>query len=130
MGASFVKHVLAAITVFILIRLDIIAMNRIMDKRLSELFSGENIKLCAGLLLGAFVTHKLLAWGSWKVKNARVMEIGRRTREARDSKFTKFDTKGIDVERILSLDLTQLRKELMAEKVTSVQLVNVFGERC
>ena len=58
------------------------------------------------LLLGSFAAYRALQWGRWKVKNSRLQALASKTVQDRDAKITKFDTTGVDVDHILSLDLT------------------------
>jgi len=49
----------------------------------------------------------------------------------RDSRVRRFEVgKEIDVDRVLSLDVAQLREALVKGEFTSVDLVGVFAERC
>ena len=78
-----------------------------MDKQfITNAASRVTAKQTVLLLLGTFMAYRTLQWGSWKVKNSRLQALASKTLQARNAKLTKFDVTGIDVNHILSLDLT------------------------
>ena len=50
--------------------------------------------------------------------------------QKRNKKHINFSTKGINVDWILKLDVKALQAGLRAGHFTSVDLVNVYGQRC
>lgn len=78
-----------------------------MDKQsITNAVSRLTAKQTVCLLLGTFVAYRTLQWGSWKVKNSRLQALASKTLQDRNAKNTKFDVSGVDVEHVLSLDLT------------------------
>lgn len=82
------------------------------------------------IALGCFILFKIYHYSEWKVKNAKVNALAKYTLDKRNSKWQKFDTSGIDVPLIMSLDVCKLREELIKGTFSSVDLVTVFSERC
>ena len=78
-----------------------------MDKKfITDAVTRLTAKQTVCLLLGSFMAYRTLRWGSWKVKNSRLQALASKTLADRNSQITKFDTSGVDVDHILSLDLT------------------------
>ena len=82
------------------------------------------------IALGCFILFKLYHYSNWKITNGKVTALAKYTLDRRNSQWQKFDTTGIDVELILSLDVCKLREELIKGTFSSVDLVTVFSERC
>ena len=77
------------------------------------------------LMAGAasYAAYKSLLMLNQKRKEFNTTALGRETLRQRNAKHFKFNTSGIDVARILSLDCQQLREELIKGTFTSVDLV-------
>ena len=93
--------------------------------------AGANIKVSHATyaVAGSYCLYKIYKYFDWKQKNTRLMKLAKDTRAKRDSKHHKFNIEGIDVNRILSLNVVELREGLINGEFTSVQLINVFGDR-
>jgi hypothetical protein len=87
------------------------------------------VQHAAFLAIGGYVLYRVYKFTHWKIKNHEVQQLARDTLEKRNAQWHKFNLDGIDVDLILKSDLKELRRGLMKGKFTSVDLVNVFGER-
>jgi len=68
---------------------------------------------------------------NWYIKNRRLNQMLRQKVEDIKKHHFKFDTSDVkDIDSIIKMDVTQLRSGLIEGRFTSLQLVNVFGERC
>ena len=98
---------------------------------LSEYFNPKNIKqLLLGAGLSLYTLYNIYLHLRWKYKNSIVMKMASDVLAKRNQMITNFSTDGLDVDYILSRDVAQLRQDLIDSKFTSVDLVNVFGDRC
>ena len=79
--------------------------------------------------VGSYCLYRLYRYAEWKQKNTRIMKLAKDTREKRDSKIWEFKLDGVDVDKILGLNVVELREGLIDGEFKSVDLVNVFGER-
>ena len=79
-----------------------------------------------------FAIYKAHKFYQYKVKNEAITALGQKVVAERNS--TKYDfattLHDLDLEHILSLDITQLKSGLLSGQFTSVDLVNVFADRC
>ena len=89
-------------------------------------FSSLNWFWMATVFGSYFWTKHLL----WTIRNKEMQSRGVKVLKERNAKVTKFNTAGLDVELITSLDLAGLREELLKGTFSCSDLVNVFGERC
>ena len=82
------------------------------------------------MAIGGYLFYRAYKYTHWIIKNNEVQQLARDTLEKRNSQWHQFNLDGINVELILQSDLQKLRQGLMKGKFSSVDLVNVFGERC
>lgn len=73
--------------------------------------------------------YELIKYSYWRYRNSLIKEKSKKLRESKLSRTHKFD-KVDNEDLILSLDLNGLREHLLKGTFTSVDLVNVFGNRC
>ena len=99
--------------------------NKIPDMKVGMFF-----KHIAALYGMGWAFMKAFRYIRWQYRGYYVRGYARAALEKRNSGNIEFDTKGVDVDKILAMDVNQLRDGLMAGKFTSLQLVHVFGERC
>ena len=82
-------------------------------------------------LLVLYIAIKILVLFFQAIKNRRVMGLARDVIVQRNQNIYDFKTRSdIDVEAILKLNVEGLRAALASGTVTSVDLVNIYGQRC
>ena len=82
-------------------------------------------------LLVLYIGIKILVFFFHAIKNRKVMGQARDVIIQRNQNIYDFKTRNdIDVEAILKLDVEGLRAALASGKATSVDLVNIYGQRC
>jgi len=84
-------------------------------------------KRSAFWILGGYIFYHLAKYSYWRHKNKRIVRLYTSIRQERDAKVINFNTEGLDIDLILSLDIAGLREHLIKGTFTSVNLVNVFG---
>lgn len=80
--------------------------------------------------LGGFVCYKLLKFASRQVKRMKVVQMGKDALNRRNAKQVKFAKPDLDEDKVLNMGILELRAELIKGSFTSVDLVNLFGQRC
>ena len=82
-------------------------------------------------LLVLYIGMKILILFYQAIKNRKVMGLARDVIIQRNQNIYDFKIRDdIDVQEILKLDVEGLRAALASGKATSVDLVNVYGQRC
>lgn len=82
------------------------------------------------LLLAAYIAYRVLSFLLKKCWSIRLRMKAEACLAARNARIKAFNLEGVDVDKILNLDTKQMREELIKGSITSVHLVNCFGERC
>jgi Asp-tRNA(Asn)/Glu-tRNA(Gln) amidotransferase A subunit family amidase len=93
----------------------------------------DNSKTIAHVIIAVILVRILLSLLTaiyYKCKNWRIMKAARKLLEARDGKSFDFQVSNVNVQKIQSSTMTQLKEGLVKGEITSVDLVNVFGMRC
>ena len=98
--------------------------------RIPEMKVSMFFKHLAAVVAMGWTCMKTFDFIRWHYRGYFVRGYARAALQKRNSRTDSFDTSGIDVDKILSMDVNQLREGLIAGKFTSVQLVTVFAERC
>lgn len=84
------------------------------------------------VLLVLYLTFRAIKFFRWKILNNIVTNLGRETLEVRNGRIYSFkdEIKHLDIPRILKMDVNQLRKSLIDGEFNSLDLVNLFSDRC
>jgi hypothetical protein len=84
------------------------------------------------VLLVLYLTFRVIKFFHWKILNNIVTNLGRETLEVRNGRIFQFkdEIRDLDIPKILKMDVYQLRKSLIEGEFSSLDLVNVFSDRC
>jgi hypothetical protein len=85
-------------------------------------------KICL-YLLGAYAIYKISKYLKQRSNEAKLKKKGEALYNERSCKFYKFKEVS-NAEFILSLDVTQLRRELSKKAFSCEDLVHVYAQRC
>ena len=88
--------------------------------RIPEMKVGMFFKHVLAVVAMGWTCMKTFDYIRWHYRGYFVRGYARAALLNRNSKTNNFDTSGIDVEKILSMDVNQLRDGLIAEQFTSV----------
>lgn len=98
-----------------------------MDK---EVYDGYTVGNIVVALLSCYIVYLLLNKLNRLIKKKIIMNKAKQIVQNRNAKKFVFPTDGLDIESIISLDVTQLREGLISGKFSSVDLVNIYSHRC
>ena len=88
-------------------------------------------KVLAIKLIKIYVLLRLAKLLVWFIRNLKSRSVARRLLRERNGKHYHFEkVDGEKAKLILSSDVTELMGHLMAKRLTSVDLVNFYGNRC
>lgn len=84
------------------------------------------------LFLIVYLSYKIAMFFKYKIMNNIVTNMGLEALEIRNGRIYQYrdDLSHLDTQKILSLDVFELRKGLLNGDFTSVDLVNLFSDRC
>ena len=77
-----------------------------------------------------YLVYRLVFYVIYRFKNKTVMKSAKQFLVNRNNRKFVFKTEGLNVEEIINMGVDQLHEGLINGQFTSVDLVNVFGQRC
>jgi hypothetical protein len=106
-----------------------LTFERVWNYRLLHSFELRHLVM---VLLVLYLTFRVIKFFHWKILNNIVTNLGRETLEVRNGRIFQFkdEIKHMDIPRILKMDVYQLRKSLIEGEFSSLDLVNLFSDRC
>eukprot|EP00347_Sterkiella_histriomuscorum_P018941 403343571 len=100
-------------------------LRTILDKDIQ----GHKVQKLAIYGASIYAGYEMVKYSYWIYRNCQIKAKSKKLRDSKLNKTHQF-AKVDQEELILSLDVTGLREELLKGTFTSVDLVNVFGNRC
>ena len=106
-----------------------ITIDSLLNLRIYKTIYGRHLLLAVLII---YLTLRVVRYLKYKIMNNIVTNMGREAFEMRNGRLFSFrdEIQNLDVDGIIKLDVLQLRKGLFNGDFTSVNLVNVFSERC